>query len=86
MIEAVYNRGKKTLSVHGHSGYAPRGRDIVCAGVSTLVYTLINSTECVIDGETVTVKDDPRVLDAVICGLNMISEKFPENLCVKESN
>ena len=84
MIEAVYNRGKKTLSVHGHSGYAPRGRDIVCAGVSTLVYTLINSTECVIDGETVTVKGNGVILDAVVCGLNMIAEKFPENLLVKE--
>lgn len=28
------------LTVEGHAGYAPRGRDIVCAAVSILVYGL----------------------------------------------
>lgn len=27
----------------GHSGYSDRGSDIVCAGISCLVYTLINT-------------------------------------------
>jgi uncharacterized protein YsxB (DUF464 family) len=27
----------------GHSGYGDRGSDIVCAGISCLVYTLINT-------------------------------------------
>ncbi|MBP5180658.1 MAG: ribosomal-processing cysteine protease Prp [Clostridiales bacterium] len=37
--------------VNGHSGYAEEGSDIVCAGASTLVYTLANSLEkiCGID-------------------------------------
>ena len=29
------------FSVHGHSGLAPKGRDIVCAGVSTLAQTAL---------------------------------------------
>lgn len=29
------------MSFHGHSGYAPRGKDIVCAGISTLYGTLV---------------------------------------------
>ncbi len=29
------------LEIQGHSGYAVAGRDIVCAGVSTLFFTLI---------------------------------------------
>ena len=29
------------FSVHGHSGTAPKGRDIVCAGVSTLAQTAL---------------------------------------------
>ena len=39
------------LFVNGHSGYAEAGADIVCAGASTLVYTLANSLEriCGID-------------------------------------
>jgi len=39
------------LFVSGHSGYSEYGSDIVCAGASTLVYTLANSLEriCGID-------------------------------------
>ena len=29
------------FSVHGHSGTAPKGRDIVCAGVSALTQTAL---------------------------------------------
>lgn len=29
------------LSAHGHAGYAPRGQDVVCAGVSALLYGFI---------------------------------------------
>ena len=29
--------------VEGHSGYARCGEDVVCAGISTLVYTLVNT-------------------------------------------
>ena len=82
MINAAYDPNSLTIRVSGHSGYAPIGSDIVCAGVSTLVYTLINSCRCEISGETVRVKDDRRVFDAVICGLDMIAQKFPKNLRV----
>ncbi len=32
-----------SLSVSDHSGFAEEGRDIICAGVSTLVYTAIEA-------------------------------------------
>lgn len=82
MIEAVYDKDALTLTVTGHADYAPYGQDVVCAGVSTLVYTLINSCPCEIIGETVRVKDDRRLYDAIICGLEMISAQFPKNLRV----
>lgn len=40
MIRALYDRQAMRISVTGHAGYAPRGQDIVCAGASTLYYTL----------------------------------------------
>lgn len=40
MIRALYDRKAMRISVTGHAGYAPHGRDIVCAGASTLYYTL----------------------------------------------
>ena len=45
MIEAeIYEErdGRiSAFSVHGHSGTAPKGRDIVCAGVSALAQTAL---------------------------------------------
>ena len=82
MIKAVYDSDALTLTLSGHAGYAPKGQDIVCAGVSALVYTLINGCRCELAGETVRVKDDRRVYDAVLTGLKMISKKFPKNLRV----
>lgn len=52
MIIAKYDRDGEThtLSVNGHAGYADKGQDIVCAGVSAIVYALLgwleNNSEC----------------------------------------
>ena len=42
MTEITYinNLNEFTLKVEGHSNYAESGKDIACAGVSTLVVTL----------------------------------------------
>ena len=39
-IAYSFSNGAHILLVEGHSGYAKCGRDIVCAGVSTLVQAL----------------------------------------------
>ena len=41
MIEIVYNRGYHRVVVKGHAGSAEIGRDLVCAGASALVLTLV---------------------------------------------
>jgi uncharacterized protein YsxB (DUF464 family) len=43
LIAITYN--ENSISIKGHAGYAPIGQDIVCAGISTLVQTLIQSIE-----------------------------------------
>ena len=37
--------GRLTLHIRGHAGYAARGQDIVCAGVSMLAQTLALTLE-----------------------------------------
>lgn len=37
------------ITVEGHSGYAENGSDIVCAGVSTLIFAFVN---CILDEES----------------------------------
>lgn len=47
MIIAKYTKDGEmhTLSVNGHAGYADKGQDIVCAGVSAIIYALIGWLE-----------------------------------------
>ena len=42
MIEVYYDQSETEfyLSICGHANYAENGKDVVCAGVSTLAYTL----------------------------------------------
>ena len=47
----VYHRGyydRLLISIEGHNSYAQYGKNIVCAAVSILAYTLIN---CLLDEE-----------------------------------
>ena len=43
MVTITHKNG--LITVKGHAGYAERGNDIICAGVSTLIQTLIKSIE-----------------------------------------
>ena len=47
MIIARYERDGEShnLSVNGHAGYSLKGKDIVCAGVSAIVYALMGWLE-----------------------------------------
>ncbi len=43
MIQAKMDWKKMVLEMDGHADYAPKGQDIVCAGVSALCYALVNT-------------------------------------------
>ncbi len=43
--------GKVQLRVTGHSGSAERGKDVVCAAVSTLVQTFAGGIQACLNGE-----------------------------------
>ena len=94
MIEISVRSSDRELDViiTGHADYADYGKDVVCAGVSTLFYTLLNYS--VLHCET-----DYRVSDGVCrlragrvpeeivtffaTGVQMIEEHYPD--CVRVS-
>ena len=43
MTQIIINREQLFLSTEGHSGSAPAGQDIICAGVSALTLALLNT-------------------------------------------
>ena len=40
-VQVTVGRDGLTLSAMGHAGFAPRGQDVVCAGVSALLYGFV---------------------------------------------
>ena len=83
---------KNEIKVSGHAMYAPHGQDIVCAGVSSLVRTLIHSIED-LTGDEIEYEVSPgwvdiqygnlsekskTLVDSFFIGICMIAEDFPE--------
>ena len=83
MIKAVFYKNENGFSgfeISGHSGYAPMGKDIVCASVSALSLhtTRILSEECLVV-DTLT-QDDKGQLSVELKRTDHLSEMLIENL------
>lgn len=87
-----------TVVIEGHAGYAPRGRDIVCAAVSAAFQALINSVEGLTD-DRISYKLKPGnsyirfeslseetdlLLRSFFITVNDIAEAYPECVAVIE--
>ena len=95
MTVVTIHRDDCLVTAEGHSGYAPAGQDIVCAGVSTLLQTFAErlmshgflEEDAQLEDGFLAVKGIPVEpvrwwLDFVAAGLQMIEEEFPDNLSV----
>lgn len=86
------------LEVEGHSGYAEQGKDIVCAGVSVLCYTLerwclehqkdiYNHTIKIKDGYFQIAfsgyKEAETVYECIVGGLKLIAKEYPEHIKIE---
>ena len=95
MIEVKIRQDEIVLS--GHANYAETGRDIVCAGATVLVQTLIRSiedlTEDKIEYEISPGWADIRyrnlsetaraLVDSFFIGICMIVEEYPEYIRIE---
>lgn len=82
------------ITAEGHAGYAPRGQDIVCAAVSALLQTFVQSVEeltnceiksdlrpgkAVIEYEDET-KETALLVESFFIGVSGIAAAYPENV------
>lgn len=90
-----------SIEMNGHSGYAENGKDIVCAGVSSLVYAALNSFDS-IEEDRIIVNDgmlklnlrgkkvsdhDQIVLEVMLNGFSMIAAQYKKNVkIIKKEN
>lgn len=94
IVVIVRNDG---ITVSGHAGYAENGKDIVCAGVTALVQTLVKSaddlTEDKIEYEISPGRADIQyrclseagklLVDAFFIGICMIADEFPDHVRIE---
>ena len=52
---------KKEITVKGHAGFADAGKDIVCASVSSIIYTTVNGIFN-IDKSAIKFEEDSKLL------------------------
>lgn len=90
----VISQSKDSISIKGHAGYGEPGKDIVCAGISTLAQNLIASIEELTEDEihyiikpgTVDIKhgtlsrEAQLLVKSFFIGIQMIADEFPENV------
>jgi uncharacterized protein YsxB (DUF464 family) len=95
----VVTQNNDGVTIEGHAGYAPRGQDIVCAGISTLVQTLIQSFEDFCADEIsyhlkpgwVEIKHGDLsakgtvLVDSFFVGVCMIADRYPDHVKVNKN-
>lgn len=99
MIEVAHNARTNEIIVSGHSGYAEKGKDIVCSAVSVLVNTLVESMEAVTCGQLDCIQRDgfthiiywpwfddgvQALIGAFFIGVGGVAAAYPGYVCVEE--
>ena len=83
------------ITAEGHAGYAPYGQDIVCAAISALLQTFVQSVEeltnceiksdlrpgkAVIEYEDETDEGVALLVESFFIGVSGIAAAYPENV------
>jgi len=78
-INILFDKQKfiKGIKVSGHAGYKKSGEDIVCAGISALTYTLLNSLETIIGVKPIC--EVAGGFASCILPDNLVGEKFEQS-------
>lgn len=96
----VVKHQNNTISITGHANFAPIGKDIVCASISTLIQVFVASVEelttdkleteitggnAVIRYRTLTEKTK-ILLESFLLGVEMIASEYPNNVRIERGN
>ena len=89
MITIIVDASRCKVSVNGHAGYDEPGKDIVCAAVSILVYTLaerLNETGNLIDAElspgyakieAIGNAESATTIETIAAGFALLAGEYP---------
>ncbi|MGI6608209.1 MAG: ribosomal-processing cysteine protease Prp [Erysipelotrichaceae bacterium] len=91
------NRLISSLQISGHANAAEYGKDLVCAGISSIAVGLANAIDilnkesCIVDVDenfvSISVVNNNEIIQTIlktgIIQLQTIEEQFPENIRIK---
>ena len=96
MIKVIKENNKLVIS--GHANHSEYGKDIVCASVSSIIYTTLNAIECLRDNTIEVIDKDimeitylendeitSKLINNMMDLLKDLSKDYPKNISVKES-
>lgn len=84
------------ITITGHAGYAPHGKDIVCAAISALVQTFIASVEELTEDEIIYIMEPGKIVlkhgnlskraqtlkDSFFVGVKMVADTYPDHVVI----
>ena len=90
----VIKHQNNTISITGHANYAPIGKDIVCASISTLIQVFVASVEELTSDELKTEitggnaviqygalsEKSQTLLESFLLGVKMIASEYSTNV------
>lgn len=88
MIVIRMDRRHGLLEIDGHAGYAEKGKDIVCAAVSALAYSLVGYVSGKVEREDGHMsfsadkmsKRARGAFDCTYCGFTMLADAYPAHV------
>ncbi len=94
-VQIIKEDDKVMLSVKGHAGYADKGEDIVCAGVSAIIFGLMNALDekiakIKVDENDITIKilkEDLKTshyMELAILQLRTMEESYGQFIKIQE--
>jgi len=60
MIKILADPHIPCIEVSGHAGFAESGKDIVCAGVSSIVFSYLKSVRILVGNEPICIEDSKK--------------------------
>ena len=96
MIKVIKENNR--IMISGHANHNEYGKDIVCASVSSIIYTSLNAIKCLKDN-TLDVRDNDvmeitylaedeitsKLISNMMDLLKDLENDYPKNISVKES-
>ena len=84
MTRVIYRPGVPSLELRGHAGAGERGRDLLCASLSTLLYTLLASdpeAEAELDeGYGLVRGGAPGPYAYAAAGVRLLAQEYPQHV------